>query len=185
MAVLTLKRTQSLGDLTPGWKTLTVVAAKKGKYDSGEGKKYIDITFDGYPESVKLRAHQKFNKKTNEEFVVLNIFRNANAGVKEVAQSEDGEFRVEIDDSPENLIGKKLNVYFYKNAKGYTDISDRTVPTVFKNALDEYTQEDIDNLMKYTYENRIKPFITQSSPDTWDASSNESVEAPTEADTSW
>ena len=37
MALLTLKRTENLGDLTPGWKTITVVAAKKGKYD-GEKK---------------------------------------------------------------------------------------------------------------------------------------------------
>ena len=186
MAVLTVKKGAIINaDLSTGWKEVTIVGAKRGQYDNG-GTKYIDITFDGYPESVKLRAHQKFNKKTNEEFVVLNIFRNANAGVKEVAESEDGEFRVEIDDTPANLIGKKLNVYFYKNAKGYTDISDRTVPTVFKNALDEYTEEDITNLMKYTYENRIKPFITQSNSDDWDASSsNGSSEAPTEEDGSW
>ena len=186
MAVLTVKKSANqFADLSTGWKEVTIVGAKRGQYDNN-GTKYIDITFEGYPENVKLRAHQKFNKKTNEEFVVLNIFRNANAGVKEVAESEDGEFRVEIDDTPANLIGKKLNVYFYKNAKGYTDISDRTVPTAFKNALDEYTEEDIANLKKYTYENRIKPFTTQAGDDSWDApSSNGSAEAPTETDANW
>ena len=187
MAVLTVKKSSNqFADLSAGWKEVTIVGAKRGQYDN-EGTKYIDITFDGYPENVKLRAHQKFNKKTNEEFVVLSIFRNANAGIKEVAESEDGEFRVEINDDPANLIGQKLNVYFYKNAKGYTDISDRTVATVFKNALDEYTQEEITKLMKYTYENRIKPFITQTDSDSWNpSSSNGSAEAPsTEKEEGW
>ena len=186
MAVLTVKKgANQFADLSTGWKEVTIVGAKRGQYDN-EGTKYVDITFEDYPENEKLRAHQKFNKTTKEEFVVLSIFRNANAGVKEVAQSEDGEFRVEIEDDPVNLIGKKLNVYFYKNAKGYTDISDRTVPTVFKNALDEYNEEEIANLMKYTYENRIKPFITQSNSDGWDApSSNGNSEAPTEKDGNW
>ena len=185
MAVLTVKKSANqFADLSSGWKEVIIVGAKRGQYENG-GTKYIDITFEDYPENVKLRAHQKFNKKTNEEFVVLNIFRNANAGVKEVAESEDGEFRVEIDDDPVNLIGNKLNVYFYKNAKGYTDISDRTVATVFKNALDEYTQEDITKLMKYTYENRIKPFITQTQSDAGDtSSSNGTSEAPVK-DESW
>ena len=115
MATLTVKKTLMV-DWSPGWKTVAISGAKKGKYEGGEGKKYIDIFFEGYPDTIKLRVHQKFNKTTKEEFVVLNIFRNANAGVKEVAESEDGEFRVEIEDEPINLIGKKLNVYFNKNA---------------------------------------------------------------------
>ena len=185
MAVLTVKKSANqFADLSSGWKEVTIVGAKRGQYENG-GTKYIDITFEDYPENVKLRAHQKFNKTTKEEFVVLSIFRNANAGVKEVAQSEDGEFRVEIEDDPVNLIGKKLNVYFYKNAKGYTDISDRTVPTVFENALDKYTEDDIVGLKRYTYENRIKPFITQTNSDAWDASSsNGTSEAPIK-DESW
>ena len=81
MAVLTVKKgANQFADLSTGWKEVTIVGAKRGQYDNN-GTKYIDITFEGYPENVKLRAHQKFNKKTNEEFVVLNIFRNANAGV--------------------------------------------------------------------------------------------------------
>ena len=185
MAVLTVKKSANqFADLSSGWKEVIIVGAKRGQYENG-GTKYIDITFEDYPENVKLRAHQKFNKTTKEEFVVLSIFRNANAGVKEVAKSEDGEFRVEIEDDPVNLIGKKLNVYFYKNAKGYTDISDRTVPTVFENALDKYTEDDIVGLKRYTYENRIKPFITQTNSDAWDtSSSNGTSEAPVK-DESW
>ena len=185
MAVLTVKKSANIyADLSTGWKEVTIVGAKRGQYENG-GTKYIDITFEDYPENVKLRAHQKFNKTTKEEFVVLSIFRNANAGVKEVAKSEDGEFRVDIDDNPANLVGKKLNVYFYKNAKGYTDISDRTVPTVFENALDKYTEDDIVGLKRYTYENRIKPFITQANSDEWDAPSSNGAPETSIENESW
>ena len=185
MPVLTVKKSSNIyADLSTGWKEVTIVGAKRGQYENG-GTKYIDITFEDYPENVKLRAHQKFNKTTKEEFVVLSIFRNANAGVKEVAQSEDGEFRVEIEDDPVNLIGKKLNVYFYKNAKGYTDISDRTVPTAFENSLDVFTEDDIVGLKRYTYENRIKPYITQISSDDLDILGSNGVSEVSTEDESW
>ena len=122
MALLTLKRTENLGDLTPGWKTITVVAAKKGKYDGENGTKYIDIMFEGYSENIKLRAHQKVYKKTGEEFCIGNIFRYANAGIEE----SDGK-QVKLDLSPKNLVGKSFQAYFYKNKKGYTDISDKVI----------------------------------------------------------
>ena len=184
MAVLTLKRTQSLGDLTPGWKTLTVVAAKKGKYDSGEGKKYIDIMFEGYSENVKLRAHQKINKTTKEEFCIGNIFRYANAGIEEA----DGE-QAKINTSPKNLIGKTFQAYFFKNKKGYTDISDNIVPAApFKNIAEEWTQEQIDELKKDTYHNRILPYISQfsnGSTNSWDAPSSNDTGPPVSEDDDW
>ena len=159
MAKLTLKKTQDLGDLTPGWKTVTISGAKKGSYDFGEKKKFIDITFEDYSENVKLRAHQKFNKTTKEEFCIGNIFRYANAGIKET----DGD-QVEIDTAPKNLVGKSLQVYFYKNAKGYTDISDNVVPAgPFKNIAEEWTEEEIEGFKKTTYNNRIAPYISQFS----------------------
>ena len=64
MAVLTVKKSAIItADLSTGWKEVTIVGAKRGQYDNN-GTKYIDITFEGYPENIKLRAHQKFNKKT-------------------------------------------------------------------------------------------------------------------------
>ena len=185
MAVLTVKKSSNVyADLSTGWKEVTIVGAKRGQYDNN-GSKYVDITFEGYPENVKLRAHQKFNKTTKEEFVILNIFRNANAGIKEVAESEDGEYRVEIDDDPKYLIGKTLNVYFYKNAKGYTDISDRTVPTAFKNALDTFTEDDIVGLKRYVYENRIKPYVSTIATDSWDSPSVNGDSGPPEETDDW
>ena len=184
MALLTLKRTENLGDLTPGWKTVTVVAAKKGKYDSGEGKKYIDIMFEGYSENVKLRAHQKFNGTTKEEFCIGNIFRYANAGIEET----DGN-QAKIDTSPKNLIGKSFQAYFFKNKKGYTDISDNIAPAApFKNIAEEWTQEEIDSLKKATYHNRIVPYIAQfsnGSTDSWDSPKSGDAGPPVSEDDDW
>ncbi len=158
MALLTLKRTENLGDLTPGWKTVTVVAARKGKYDGGQGKKYIDIMFEGYSENVKLRAHQKFNGKSGEEFCIGNIFRYANAGIEET----DGN-QVKINTNPSELIGKSFQAYFYKNKKGYTDIADSVIPAApFKNIAEEWTEKDIEELKVDTY-NRISSYISQFS----------------------
>ena len=184
MALLTLKRTENLGDLTPGWKTITVVAAKKGKYDGENGTKYIDIMFEGYSENIKLRAHQKVYKKTGEEFCIGNIFRYANAGIEE----SDGK-QVKLDLSPKNLVGKSFQAYFFKNKKGYTDISDNIVPaTPFENIAEKWTQEEIDGLKKDTYHNRILPYISQFSngnKDNWDTPDSHDTGPPVSEDDDW
>ena len=161
MALLTVKKV-AMVDWSPGWKTVVISGAKRGKYEGGDGKKYLDVFFEGYPETIKLRVHQKFNKTTKEEFNISNLFRYANAGIEEASKTDDGsEVMVEINTDPVSLIGKKLNVYFYKNAKGYTDISDNVVPgEPFENIVETFKESDLEGLMKYTYSNRIEPYIS-------------------------
>ena len=112
------------------------------------------------------------------------IFRYANAGISEV----DGD-QVEIDTSPENLIGKELQVYFYKNAKGYTDISDNVVPAgPFKNIAEEWTAEEVEGFKKTTYNNRIAPYISKFSngnSGSWDAPSSNDSGPPVSEDDDW
>ena len=186
MATLTVKKV-AMVDWSPGWKTVTISGAKRGKYEGGDGKKYLDVFFEGYPETIKLRVHQKFNKTTKEEFNISNLFRYANAGIEEVSQTEDGgEMMVEINTAPENLAGKKLNVYFYKNAKGYTDISDNVVPgEPYENVVETFTESDIDGLKKYTFTNRIEPYIStfKADSDSWDKGEG-GASAPTD-DEDW
>lgn len=176
MAVLTVKKNQEFADFTPGWKIVTVVGATRGKYDGGQGKKYLDLHFEGYPETVKLRLHQKFNKTTGEEFNIANAFRYANAGISDASEGET-EVRVEINTEPEHIIGKKLQVYFYKNAKGYTDISDNVVPAEpFENIVEKFDEGRIKSFRDYTYNNRIKPYISTftSNQDDWDKTADNS-----------
>ena len=94
---------------------------------------------------------------------------------------------VEINIDPVNLVGKKLNVYFYKNAKGYTDISDNVVPgEPFENIVETFKESDLEGLMKYTYTNRIKPYISTFNSDDWDKpSSNGEVAESNDDDEPW
>ena len=182
MAVLTVKKNVEFADYTPGWKVVVIEAAKRGAYDQGTagGKKYLDLFFEGYPENIKLRVHQKFNKTTNEEFNIANAFRYANAGIKDASESET-EMRVEIDITPENIIGKKLNVYFYKKANGYTEVSDNVAPgEPFENIVETFDESRIENFKKYTFENRIKPYVSTISSDGWDSPSENGDGGPPE-----
>ena len=170
MGVITIKKNASYADFTEGWKSLVISGAKKGKYDTGNQGKYIDIWFEGYPETVKLRAHAKIRKDTGEEFCIHNIFLNSNAGIVEVSEGEE-ENRVKIDIDPTLLIGKELQVFFYKNAKGYTDVSDNTAPAVpFENAVEKWTEERIEKQKKYA-EGRTKQFAKVNT-DNWDSPSD-------------
>ena len=159
MAVITIKKNQDFTDYSTGWKELTIISAEKGKYQNEKATKYIDLRFEGYPENMKLRLHQKFNKTTKEEFCVTRAFRYTNSGIKEVAESE-GDYRVEIDTNPEHLIGGKINGYFYKNEKGYTDISDNILPAEpFENQIEKWDEKKIEDSKPYTLKNNIKPYI--------------------------
>ena len=159
MAVITIKKNQDFTDYSVGWKELTIISAEKGKYDNEKATKYIDLRFESYPENMKLRLHQKFNKTTKEEFCVTRAFRYTNTGIKEIAESE-GDYRVEIDTNPEHLIGQKINGYFYKNEKGYTDISDNILPAKsFENQIEKWDEKKIEESKSYTFKNNIKPYI--------------------------
>ena len=171
MKTLTIKKTTGVS-FGEGWHEVTMSKAVPGKYNTGEGTKYLDIFFDGYPETLKLRIHEKFNKETKEEFAVLNLFRFSNSGIKEVLEGSDGSTTIGIDDQPENLIGNKINVFFYKNDQGYTNVSEIIAPSVFKNDLEEFDQAGVDR-MKQSCEDRIKKYLnnspsSKSNPDPWD-----------------
>ena len=144
MGVITVKKNVSYADFTQGWKTLVISGAKKGKYDTGNQGKYIDIWFEE-------------------------------------------ENRVEITIDPTLLIGKELQVFFYKNAKGYTDVSDNTAPAVpFENAVEKWTEERIEKQKKYA-EGRTKQFA-KTNTDKWDdpsANGNDTGPPKIEEDDDW
>lgn len=168
MAVITVKKNSgNFADYSVGWKSLEIESAEKGAYDNG-GTKYMDVFFKGYPENCNLRLHEKHNKKTKEEFNITRAFRYANAGIKEVVEST-GDYRVEIDVEPKHLVGKSLTCYFYKNKKGYSDISDNVLPGVpFKNDIEDWTQAQIDDSKDYIFKNNIKPWIPSQDEDVED-----------------
>ena len=83
MAVKTMQVSSQTGKFDAGWHELTINKAEDGMWTSQAGveKKYIELYFEGYPESMNLRMYEVFNKETHEEFKIANLFRYANAGI--------------------------------------------------------------------------------------------------------
>lgn len=172
MRTLTIKKSTGV-TFDEGWHEVVMNKAVPGKYAGEEGTKYLDVFFDGFPETLKLRVHEKFNKETKEEFAVLNLYRFSNSGITEVLEGTDGNMTIGIDDEPEKLIGNKVNVFFYKNKEGYTNVSEIIAPAVFKNDLEEFDEAGVER-MKTSCGERIKKYLANdpagksSKEDPWD-----------------
>ena len=137
MRTLTVKQGGSLW--STGWHTLTVSTAKYGDYN---GSKFLEIGFKDYPDNFTLRIYAKVGKD-GEEFVIGNVFRFANAGITEVLEGTGGDRVVKIDDSAEQIVNKQLNIFFYKDGD-YTRAYSSVAPTVFENAIDTFTEKDVE-----------------------------------------
>ena len=162
---LTINKTTSYPSLEPGWKTVTINSAKYGDYN---GNKYIDINFENYPENLRLRVYESVNKTTQEEWRIGQLFRFANAGISGGLDGANGSVIMKIDDDANNLRGKQLNVYFYKKGQ-YTEVYRDIAPTVFKNDVEEFRENDVE-YWKGRGENNYKQYVK---PDTDDGGLNE------------
>ena len=112
---MTVKKGSGNSNFDPGWKKVTSNKALYGSLDNGA--KYIDVWFDGYPENFNLRMYAK-TSKAGEEFAIANLFRFANAGITEVADSStDNEVIVKIDDSADNMVVKHSGFIFIRTKK--------------------------------------------------------------------
>ena len=137
MRTLTVKQGGSIW--ATGWHTLTVTTAKYGDYN---GSKFLEIGFKDYPDNFTLRIYAKVGKD-GEEFVIGNVYRFANAGITEVLEGTGGDKVVKLDDSAKQMIGKQLNILFYKDGD-YTRAYSSVAPTVFENAIDTFTEKDVE-----------------------------------------
>ena len=127
------------GGYSEGWKTVTISDASKGDFN---GSKYIDLHFEGYPETVKCRVWEARNKD-GEEFSVSNMVRYINPTILE-EMDKDGTTAASLDDSPAGLKGKSLQVLFYKKANGYSEISQKVAPAApFQNIVDNFDENRI------------------------------------------
>ena len=92
MRTMTLKKGGT--DFGPGWKTVTV---KTAKYGDWEGKKFLDLTFESYPDTLNDRVYATTGKN-GEEFAIGQVFRFANAGISGGLEGPDGNMLMKIDD---------------------------------------------------------------------------------------
>ena len=137
MRTLTVK--QGGSSWSTGWHTLTVSTAKYGTYNES---KFLELGFKDYPDNFTLRIYAKVGKD-GEEFVIGNVYRFANAGITEVLEGTGGDKVVKLDDSAEQMVNKQLNIFFYKDGD-YTRAYSSVAPTVFENAIDTFTENDVE-----------------------------------------
>ena len=136
---LTVKKGSGGGKFSPGWHTATISTAKYGDWN---GTKFLDVCFEGYSDKMNMRVYAK-EGKNGEEFAIGNIFRFANAGISDGLEGGGGEVTIKLDDSPEQLIGKELNIFLYKDGD-YSRVLPQVAPVPFKNIIEEFTTNDID-----------------------------------------
>jgi hypothetical protein len=132
------------GNFQPGWQEVTVSKASYGSLDNGA--RFIDVWFgDSFPDSFNMRMYEKMSK-TGEEFAIANLFRFAeNAGVASSTETQDdGKFVVTFDDSATELVGKRFNIYLYKNSDGYYRALAKTAPVEFSGIVDTITENDVE-----------------------------------------
>ncbi len=139
MRTITIKSGKANNQYTTGWHELVV---SKAKYNDWNGAKCIDIHFDEYPENFNMRVYAKTGTD-GEEFAIGQVYRFANAGITSALEGPDGSKVVKMDDSEDALIGKKMNVYFYKDGK-YSRVLSKTAPTEFTNAVETFNTDDVD-----------------------------------------
>ena len=159
---ITLKESSG-GSYPEGWQSVTVSKAEKGDYN---GTLYYDLWFNSYPDNLKCRVWETKNKD-GEEFSISNLFRYSNPEILEENEA-DGKKSIKIDDSPMALQGKNLQVLFYKNGNGYTEVAQKVVPaSPFQNTIDNITSEKIDGMKQSAerYINSRKEAAVQQSHD--------------------
>ena len=170
---LTIK-TGGGSSFSTGWHTKLISKAEYGDYN---GTKFMDVWFDDFPESLNMRVYEKKNAN-GEEFAIGNLFRYANAGITGALEGQGGTKIVKLDDSPEALIGKNLNVYVHKDGK-YSRVLNQCAPTEFENIVETFSADDVqywkDRAIKYFTE-YVEPKMQkklESVIDTSDSSEND------------
>ena len=141
MSIVVTKK-EGGGGYEEGWKTVTISDAIKGDWS---GSKFIDLHFEGYPESLKCRVWEARNGE-GEEFSISNMVRYSNPEILE-EMDNDGTTAAKLDDSPKGLKGKSLQVLFYKKSNGYSEVSQKVAPaTPFQNIVDNFDENRISRI---------------------------------------
>ena len=169
MAIVVTQNTSS-GSYAEGWHSVEVSKAKRGDYN---GSGFVDLWFIDFPETLKCRVWEARNQE-GEEFSVTNMIRYSNPDVLEELPDKDGAAVAKLDDSNDSLIGKKMQVLFYKNAKGYTEVSQKVAPAIpFENIIDNMTEERIEGIKASAIKYQTKRNEAKKPVDTTDSVDSE------------
>lgn len=146
-----------------GWQNLKITHAE---YGSWNGKTYLDVNFEGLPETLNLRVYEA-HSKDGDEFAIGNLFRYANAGIESVLTSDSGDKILKINDNPKMLIGKTIKCFLYKDGR-YFRILNRVVPAEpFENAAESFDEMHIEYIQaaaEKSFVEYVEPRLKSESP---------------------
>ena len=130
MAVKTMPMSTGTGLYNEGWHEVTIRQATEGVWKGPKSEsRYIDLLFEDYSDTMNLRIYEVRNRETNEEFKLVNLFRYAMAGIIEKLDDPTGKKPIlQYDDDVVNLVGTHINVFIFKNNKGYSEFFDTIAP---------------------------------------------------------
>ena len=138
MAIKTMSNSGG-SDWSHGWKEVTLKNTKYGMYNNEV--RYVDAWFEEYPETINLRLHEA-KSKDGEEFAIARLFKLANAGIVGEVQDSAGRKSIQYDDDANNLNGRKLQVFFYKNDEGYFRVLNRVAPVPQDGEILSFSDDD-------------------------------------------
>jgi|TARA_Y100000310_G_scaffold42736_1_gene39954 hypothetical protein len=147
MAIRTMTTGSGSGaDFSTGWKDLLI---KKAEYGDYNGKRYLDIWFEDYPDNMKTRVWEAINPKTKEEFRISNWFRFSQSGIQEVLDNGTGKPIITYDDDAILLEGMPINVYVHdeyskKDDRYYARIWNEPAPTAGEGEHLTFTEKDVE-----------------------------------------
>ena len=159
MAIKTMSHSSGSGIWAEGWHKLAI---SKAEYGDWNGTKYLDVRFEGYPDTFKLRVYSAENKETHEEFALTRFFKLTNAGIIDKIKSPSGKEAIQYDDDESELIGKELHGYFYKDGD-FVRVSDRIAPVAQDGKILSYNDENVD-FWKSVAEKHVKEYVKKSTP---------------------
>ena len=163
MAVKTMKKNTGSGQFTAGWHELTIRTAVDGKWTdkAGKEKRTIQLTFEDYPDGMNHMVFEAYNPKTEEEFNIANLFRYACAGIIAVLNDPTGKDPViQYDDEVANLVGTRVNAFFYKQKsttddKEYSKVFD-IAPVAQETEYITWKTSDVDSLKRSVEKRYLK-----------------------------
>ena len=160
----------SSADFSTGWKDLVI---KKAAYGDYNGKRYLDVWFEDYPDNFNCRVYEAVNRKTKEEFRISNWFRFSQSGIQEVLDDGTGKPIITYDDDAILLEGMPINVYLYKEDE-YSRIWREPAPIVGEGEHLTFTDKDV-SYWKRSAEGGLKRWNDQNGTVTQSSEGNASA----------
>ena len=189
MAVKTMPMSTGTGQYNAGWHEVTIRHATADVWTNpkGEARRYIDLLFEGYPDNMNLRIYEAKNSETGEEFKLVNVFRYAMSGIIDKLDDPTGKKPIlQYDDDVANLVGKHINVFIFKNQKGYNEFFDTIAPIEQEGKHYSFTADKVSalkasaekNFARSNKSNHLTNGTVTNGTTTTNNTSNEDLEIP-------